>query len=32
MLAKSLLLARAQNKPEPFRKIEFPTLRDLAIE
>lgn len=32
MLAKKIALARYQKKPEPFRKIEFPTLRDIALE
>lgn len=32
MLAKQIALARYNNKPEPFKKIEFPTLKDLAIE
>lgn len=32
MLAKKIALARFRKEPEPFRKIEFPSLRDIAIE
>jgi hypothetical protein len=32
MLAKKIALARYNNKPEPFSKVEFPTLTNIAIE
>jgi hypothetical protein len=32
MLAKKIALARFNHQPEPFRKIEFPTLQSIAIE
>lgn len=32
MLAKKLALARSQNKPDPFKKDEFPTLQLIATE
>ena len=32
MLAKKIALARFRKEQEPFRKIEFPSLRDIAIE
>jgi hypothetical protein len=32
MLAKKIALARFNKQPEPFKKIEFPTLTSIAIE
>ena len=32
MLAKQIILSRYNNKPEPFKKIEFPTLSSIAIQ
>ena len=32
MLAKKLILARANNKPDPFKKDEFPLLKNIAID
>ncbi|EGR28694.1 leucine rich repeat protein [Ichthyophthirius multifiliis] len=32
MLAKKLVLARANNQPDPFKKDEFPLLKNIAID
>ncbi len=32
MLAKKIALARYNQQPEPFSKIEFPSLSKIAIE
>ena len=32
MLAKKIATARYNHQPEPFKKVEFPSLRDFAVD